>query len=243
MLFTDTIKQCGEVAGYLWQKGWAERNGGNLVVNITDETDNSLRQLKPLSAPIETGVPVPSIANQYFFCKASGCRMRDLAKLPMDNGCIIRITEDAEHYEIIACKPLQPTSELASHLLIHNYLVATDSPHKASLHTHPTELIALSHIDSLLEGDRMTQLLWDMIPETRLFCPKGIGIQPYAEPGSDELAQGTLELLQQHNAILWEKHGIIAVGKDIMDAFDTIDILNKSAQIRCALGAALQECR
>ena len=29
------IGKVAEVAGYLWQKGWAERNGGNITVNIT----------------------------------------------------------------------------------------------------------------------------------------------------------------------------------------------------------------
>ena len=28
------IEQTAEVALYLWQKGWAERNGGNITVNI-----------------------------------------------------------------------------------------------------------------------------------------------------------------------------------------------------------------
>ena len=28
------INEIAEVAGYLWQKGWAERNGGNITVNI-----------------------------------------------------------------------------------------------------------------------------------------------------------------------------------------------------------------
>ena len=30
------INKVAEVAGYLWQKGWAERNGGNITVNITE---------------------------------------------------------------------------------------------------------------------------------------------------------------------------------------------------------------
>lgn len=30
---------------------------------------------------------------------------------------------------------------------------------------------------------------------------------------------------------MWEKHGACAVGEDIMDAFDQIDVLSKSAQI------------
>ena len=28
------IDQIAEVTGYLWQKGWAERNGGNITVNV-----------------------------------------------------------------------------------------------------------------------------------------------------------------------------------------------------------------
>ena len=30
------IEKVSEVAGYLWEKGWAERNGGNIVVNVTE---------------------------------------------------------------------------------------------------------------------------------------------------------------------------------------------------------------
>ena len=30
------IGEIAETAGYLWQKGWAERNGGNITVNITE---------------------------------------------------------------------------------------------------------------------------------------------------------------------------------------------------------------
>ena len=29
------VEKVAEVAGYLWQKGWAERNGGNITINIT----------------------------------------------------------------------------------------------------------------------------------------------------------------------------------------------------------------
>lgn len=235
MLFTDTINQCAEVAGMLWQCGWAERNGGNLVVNITNEVDDNIRRLPPLTAPLTIGAKLEAIAGQYFYCKATGCRMRDLARKPMDNGVIIRIQPSGEEYEIVACKALQPTSELPSHLAIHNYLATTAPEKKASLHTHPTELVALSHVGELCSTERMNETLWAMIPETRLFCPKGLGFLSYAKPGSQELADGTLEQLREHDAVMWEKHGMIAVGTDLMDAFDTIDILNKAAQIRCAI--------
>ena len=223
----------------LWAKGWAEKNGGNLVINISDEVDENIRRLPPLMVPVTLGSRLENIAGAYFYCKGTGCRMRDLARKPMDNGCIIRITPTGEAYEIIACKPILPTSELPSHLAIHNYLAANRPEVKASLHSHPTELVALSHVAELCSTERMNETLWRMIPETRLFCPKGLGFLPYAEPGSEELAEGTLELIGSHDAVLWEKHGIIAVGKDIMDAFDTVDILNKAAQIRCALGTSI----
>ena len=32
----QALDSVAEVAGYLWQKGWAERNGGNLTLNITE---------------------------------------------------------------------------------------------------------------------------------------------------------------------------------------------------------------
>ena len=36
------IEKVSEVAGYLWEKGWAERNGGNIVVNVTEYIDDSM---------------------------------------------------------------------------------------------------------------------------------------------------------------------------------------------------------
>lgn len=35
----EEIDKIAEVAGYLWQNGWAERNGGNITVNITEYVD------------------------------------------------------------------------------------------------------------------------------------------------------------------------------------------------------------
>ncbi len=37
------VNNVAEVAGYLWQKGWAERNGGNITVNITEFVDDEIR--------------------------------------------------------------------------------------------------------------------------------------------------------------------------------------------------------
>jgi rhamnulose-1-phosphate aldolase len=70
-----------------------------------------------------------------------------------------------------------------------------------------------------------------MIPETLAFAPLGIGVVPYALPSSVELADATLELIKKHDVVLWEKHGTVAVGPDMMEAFDQTDVLNKAACI------------
>ena len=43
------VNDVAEVAGYLWQKGWAERNGGNITVNITDCVTDAMRAMEPIT--------------------------------------------------------------------------------------------------------------------------------------------------------------------------------------------------
>jgi rhamnulose-1-phosphate aldolase len=229
------IEKVAEVAGYLWQKGWAERNGGNITVNITEYVDDTLRALPAISEARPIGKTLPHLAGCWFYCKGTGRRMRDLARDPMANGSIIRILPDCDAYEIVADAPVAPTSELPSHLAVHDYLLAKGSPYRASLHTHPIELVALTHSRKWLEKDAATQMLWSMIPETRAFCPRGLGIVPYLMPSSIELAEATIRTIDEdYDVVMWEKHGVFAVDTDILNAFDQVDVLNKAAQIYIA---------
>lgn len=228
----DEVDKVAEVAGYLWQKGWAERNGGNITVNITEHVDDAMKALPAISEPVAIGLALPNLNGCWFYCKGTNKRMRDLARRPMENGSIIRITDDCAHYEIVADDPVKPTSELPSHLAVHNYLIGKGSPYKASLHTHPIELVAMSHNPEFLKKDVLTNLLWSMIPETKAFCPRGLGIVPYMLPSSNELAEATIRAIDDdYDVVMWEKHGVFAVGDDIMEAFDMVDTLTKSAII------------
>lgn len=225
------VDKIAEVAGYLWQNGWAERNGGNITVNITDFVDDEIRQMEPISEVKAIGQTLPHLKGQYFFCKGTGKRMRDLARWPMDNASVIRILDDCASYVIIADKAVQPTSELPSHLAAHDRQLELGSGYKATVHTHPIELVAMSHNPKFMGHDVLTKLLWSMIPETKAFCPLGLGVVPYELPGSVTLAESTLRELESYDVVLWEKHGVFAKGKDVMDAFDQIDVLSKSAKI------------
>lgn len=228
------VYKVAEVAGYLWQKGWAERNGGNITVNITEYVDDAIRAMPPISEVKQIGVVLPHLKGCYFYCKGTQKRMRDLARNPMENGSVIRILDDCSSYEIIADQVVMPTSELPSHLSVHNYLLGKGMPYKVSLHTHPIELVAMSHSKKFLEKDVASNLLWSMIPETKAFCPRGLGIIPYKLPSSVELADATISQLDEYDVVMWEKHGVFAVDTDIMAAFDQVDVLNKSALIYIA---------
>ena len=229
------VDQVAEVAGYLWQKGWAERNGGNITINITEYVDEAMKALPAIDAPRSIGKTLPHLKGCWFYCKGTGKRMRDLAREPMANGSIIRILPDCAHYEIVADAVVAPTSELPSHLAVHDYLLAKGSPYRASLHTHPIELVALTHSKKWMEKDVATRMLWSMIPETKAFCPRGLGMVPYLLPSSVELADATLRTLDEgYDVVMWEKHGVFAVDTDIMSAFDQVDVLNKSALIYIA---------
>ena len=88
------VNQVAEVAGYLWKKGWAERNGGNITINVTEFVDDEIRQLPAITEPKSIGATLPNLKGCYFYCKGTGKRMRDLARWPRENGSIIRICDD-----------------------------------------------------------------------------------------------------------------------------------------------------
>ena len=228
---TERIAEVAEVAGYLWQKGWAERNGGNISYNITDVADDALRALPPLGEPVALARPVENLCGHFFLVTGTNRRMRYVCSSPMDNMAVIRISDDGRSYAIVAEKYISPTSELPSPLSIHDYLLGRGRNQKVVIHTHPIELVAMTHNAAFLGRDVLSRLLWSMIPETRAFCPKGVGIVPYALPGSIELADATIAQLDDYDVVLWEKHGALGVGENVIEPFDMIDTLSKSAQI------------
>lgn len=225
------IGRIAEVAGYLWEKGWAERNGGNISVNLTTLMSEEEKKLPAIVAGVPLHDCMDMLGGDHFYVTGTGKRMRYVAKEPFANGSIIRIAPDGKSYDIVAEQNVQPTSELPSHLLMHNYLRKEGRNNKVVLHTHPSDLIGMTHCKPFLDSEKLTRTLWSMIPECRIVVPRGIGIVPYQAPGTIELAHETIRLLARHDVVFWEKHGILAVGEDLIDCFDAIDTLSKSAQI------------
>ncbi|MBN1434801.1 rhamnulose-1-phosphate aldolase [Candidatus Fermentibacterales bacterium] len=234
------IDKVSEVSGYLWRKGWAERNGGNISVNLTGlsgvpAVPGGRRLELPTGLPFEAG-------GMTFFVTGKGERLRDLGKPPRAGGVIV-LGQDARSCSLAWSAAdgsrFEVTSEFVSHVMLHLDLVARGNGYRAVVHTHPTNLIALSHHPAYGRDETaLTRTLWGMLPEVRAFVPGGIAIAPYTLPGSAELARLTVEALRKADVVLWSKHGATASGRDAIEAFDFIDVADKGASVLLACLAA-----
>ena len=226
------IRDVGVAGQYLWQKGWAEKNAGNFSADVTDLVSVSAQVLKSLPIHPHPG-PLPRIGGRSYLVTGTGTRFRDIQDNPESCLCVLRVAENLKGFHLLwggKGAGFKPTSELPSHLLLQASLRRSNS--KILLHTHPNELIALSHLPEIRGEAALNNALWKMIPEAKIYVPKGMGWVPYRLSGSRALAEGTLKVLEKgHEIVLWEKHGVVAVGKDALEAFDLIDAMNKSATL------------
>ena len=228
------IEKISEIAGYLWQRRWAERNAGNISLNLTGLADVESISTKGCNY-VKSILPAEA-AGLVIFVSGTGERLRDLIKTPEKAGCIIVVESNAQGYHIVwggAGRPdIRPTSEFLTHIAIHLFNIQAGNNHRCVVHTHPVELIALSHHKLFgHDQDALNKALWSMLPEIRLFIPKGVFLAPYKLPGSQALADITVKGLKNHSVILWAKHGALATGIDASEAFDYIDVANKGAEI------------
>ena len=214
------LKSVRRVAGWLWDRGWAEWGAGNISVNINHLIYDSPEVEKPgvLSLLIST----------------SGSRMRQMAKKPENQLCIVNIETGQEPVIVPIAKSYPtpvPTSELHSHVLVHETLLKYRPEHKAVLHTHPAEIIALSQSALASNEKTLNEKLCAVLPELKIYLPEGIALVPFFEPGSIELARASAQSLSGHRVAIWEKHGIMATGPDLEEAFDAVDLVVKAAKV------------
>ena len=218
------------VAEILFQKGWSEKNAGNITVKLPDAIDFS-----KINMPDENkfAISFPALKGKCFYMTGTGKRMQDIADSATDNGLFIQINESGNGYYIVKAtqKEVKPTSEFPSHLGIHNMIAERGSTETIVMHTHATEVIALTQNPAIKSSESLNKILWGMHPETMVFVPKGAGFVPYILPGTQAIADATIKSFQLHDIVVWEKHGIFAIGKSVIDTFDNIDIVCKSAKI------------
>jgi rhamnulose-1-phosphate aldolase len=230
----NELTMIGEIAGYIWENRWAERNAGNFSINISETVNGSFVSNFD-GKLISDDYNLNYLKGQILLVSGAGTRMRNISHDPLDNVCLVCVGDDGRNIYQFYPDPkfveLLPTSELATHLAVHETILRQGLQEKALLHVHMTEMIALSHIIEFTDEQNLTNLIWKMHPEAMLFLPEGIGLVNYLLPGSRKLADASATSFINHKIVVWEKHGCLSIGKNIEEAFDLLDVVAKAAKV------------
>ncbi|HEX6288740.1 MAG TPA: class II aldolase/adducin family protein [Herpetosiphonaceae bacterium] len=159
---------------------------------------------------IDLPVAASALAGGWVIVTGAGRRLRDVAATPETTICCLRIHDDGLRATCYAATEVYPTSELNSHLAIHDDHVARyDLAYHAVVHAQPVYLTYLSHIARYAETRALNRRLLRWQPETILTFPEGIATLPFQMPGSPEQAEVTAAAMRTYRAVVWQRHGII----------------------------------
>jgi len=113
---------------------------------------------------------------------------------------------------------LKPSSELLMHLFV--YQKRKDI--NAAVHAHPPYSLAFAcaHLP----------LAQSLLPEVIMFLGK-IPLAPYATPSTEEVPLSLAPFIEKHNAFLLENHGVLALGKDIFEAYSHLEMVEHLAKV------------
>jgi rhamnulose-1-phosphate aldolase len=241
---TTVLRDAQEVSGFLWDRGWAECNAGNLSIDVTSSVQPDRRRFAKVRSERLSTV-CPELASRVYLVTGSGRRFRDFARDAERNSMLLQLDSDGGGYEVLwgglNGLDFRPTSELPAHLRLHAYLAELGSEDTVVLHTHPTDLIALTHMPDCRHEGNLNRVLWSVLPEVKVSLPRGVGLVPYKVPGSDELAAATERVIRSgHTVAAWQFHGCLAIGRNPSEAFDRIDTANKAARVALQCRAAGQ---
>jgi rhamnulose-1-phosphate aldolase len=229
----------------MWEKGWDERNGGNVSLRLHDRDVEpylagwkSTRVL-PLSKPCE------GLDGEYFLVTGTGKYFRNIQHNPENCLGVVRILPGGQSIEVLwgLTDGGAPTSELPAHLKSHR---ACQKPsggqQRVIMHCHATNLTALSYVLELSTAN-VTRALWEGSTECLVVFPDGIGTMEWMVPGTDAIGDATAELLTNHPLALWPFHGVFGAGQTLNEAFGLIDTAEKAAEMLVkivAMGGARQ---
>lgn len=127
---------------------------------------------------------------------------------------------------MVACRPdgapIKPGAHPSSEVAMHSQVYAARPDINAAIHAHPHYCLACS-----LGEISLTEML---LPELAIYIGP-VPAVPYATPGTDEMAEVLRPFLAGHSAFLLKRHGVLVLGKDLLDAFNRLEHLEHIANV------------
>lgn len=229
------VRELVKVSRWLAQKGWSEAGSGNLSIRF-DRLPAGLDQLEA-GRPRRLLLAAPPLGDRYLLVTATGSRAREMeAELELGVG-LFHVMPGGEEMVCLWGNP-EPTSELAAHVAIQQKLVEIRPEDRAVLHTHPGNLIALTHLPRMQNSRAISEALLGMQSEAHSLFPDGLRYVPYSTPGSVELGKRSAGELERGRVLFWHMHGAVATGESLSRALDYLEYIDKMAEIYWILRSA-----
>ncbi|GIO37002.1 rhamnulose-1-phosphate aldolase [Paenibacillus antibioticophila] len=231
------IQEMTEITHHMWILGWDELNGGNISYLLDEEEVAKYINIHSSLRSLDLTFPVKELAGKYFIVTGSGKYFRNVIKDPEANLGVVRVSASGEQVEILwgLRNGARPTSELASHFMSHIERLKVDPKHRIVLHTHATNIIAMTFTHELDES-KFTKTLWQMCTECLVVFPDGISILPWMVPGSNEIGRETAKKMKDYRVVIWPHHGIFGTGATMDETFGLIETVEKAAAVYNLIG-------
>jgi rhamnulose-1-phosphate aldolase len=231
MIGTDTVfdrivEEIGEAGTQLTALAACEGSAGNISVFVPALSC----PLDPVGE-IDLPAPAPDLIRGWVVITAGGKRLRDVIRRPATTLVALHIDRTGERATVHAAPGIKPSSELNSHLAIHNdHRRRRDVAHHAVVHAQPLRLVFLSHLPDVTSADELTRRLLRWEPETAVVAPAGVELAAFQVPGSPEQMAATVAALARSNAVVWAKHGIVTRSDEsATQAADLVEYLEAAA--------------
>lgn len=225
-----------------WEQGWHERNGGNLSYRMRPDEADACRPffVDPLPAWTPLDVRAESLGGAFFAVTGTGCHLRNVPLDPPRNVGIVEINDAGDAWRTVwgLVRGGAPTSELASHVLIHEVKAeATKGANRVLYHAHPSNIAAMTAVIPL-DARTITRALWKAMTECVMVFPEGVGVVEWMVPGGAEIARATAGLMRDYDAAIWALHGMFCSGASFDEAFGLMHTIEKAAGIYLSARAA-----
>ena len=131
--------------------------------------------------------------------------------------------DDIAEVDLATGYNLTPAFKLSIETEMHRlaYLMRDDV--NAVVHSHPTCCCLFSASDEEIDVS--------LIAESWYLFGGRVAKAPYRLMGTKDLASVVAEYVKNNDALLLEKHGALAVGKTLLQAFDRIECLEQAAKM------------
>jgi L-fuculose-phosphate aldolase len=112
---------------------------------------------------------------------------------------------------------------------MHRLILRARRDVKTVFHAHPTYASAFTAISK----DGKPVINTRLLAESYFILEDPVFVE-YRLMGTDDLARLTAEKAKSHDVLLLENHGVVCLGRSMLEGFDKVELLERAAQMTLA---------